>query len=256
MEQNKAHKPIFKRWWFWVLAVVVLIIIIAAVSGGGDNKNAAVSPGAQQQNAAPSSAAPAAPTATSADIQLSSGNYTAGMDFPAGTYDITVVSGAGNVSSSNMYSGGLNATMGTEEANKTLGTDLYEQSYANIKLPDGTVLSVSGGVVIRITSGEASTKPLKQRGQTITETVALGSGNFVSGKDFPAGTYDVIAVSGGGNVSSDNMYSGGINAVMGPEGANADLGTSLYEQAYKNVELPQGTTLTISGVKINLVPSK
>ena len=35
------------------------------------------------------------------------------------------------------------------------------------------------------------------------------------GIDFPAGKYDIVAVSGGGNVSSSNAFDGGINAVMG-----------------------------------------
>ena len=29
----------------------------------------------------------------------------------------------------------------------------------------------------------------------------------------------------------------------------------MYEQEYKNIDLPDGTTLTISGVQIQLVPS-
>ena len=71
--------------------------------------------------------------------------------------------------------------------------------------------------------------------------------------DFPAGKYDIVAVSGGGNVSSSNAFSGGINAVMGTEEQNevADM----YEQEYKNIDLPEGTTLTIDGVQVQLVPS-
>jgi hypothetical protein len=176
------------------------------------------------------------------------------MDFPAGTYDIVAISGSGNVTSGNMYTGGINAMMGTKEANDAAGTDLYEQEYANIRLPNGVVLSVSGGVAIKISSDDADPAPLNIRQQPNTETISLGSGNFTAGKDFPAGTYDIVAVSGGGNVSSDNMYSGGINAVMGPKEANA--GIDLYEQAYKNIDLPADTTLSIDGVKIELIPSK
>lgn len=79
-------------------------------------------------------------------------------------------------------------------------------------------------------------------------SVELGNGNFVAGEDFDAGTYDIVAISGGGNVSSDNMFSGGINAIMGV--AN----DGFYEKEYKNIKLPEGTTLSIDGVKIKLVP--
>ncbi len=62
-----------------------------------------------------------------------------------------------------------------------------------------------------------------------------------------------MAVSGAGNVSSDNMFNGGLNAMMGTEEENQIM--DMYEQEYKNIDLPDGTTLTISGVQIQLVPS-
>ena len=195
---------------------------------------------------------PEIPESISYEIEFGSGNYTAGIDFPEGKYDIVAISGSGNVSSSNSFSGGINAMMGTEDANEF--ADLYEQEYKNIELPNGEVLSVSGGVTIKISSDEASGKALAPRNQSITETITLGNGNFVSGEDFPAGIYDLIAISGGGNVSSDNIFDGGINAIMGTEDQNT-FG-NLYEPQYKNVELPEGVTLKIDGVELQLVPSK
>ena len=79
-------------------------------------------------------------------------------------------------------------------------------------------------------------------------TVELSNGNYIAGTDFDAGTYDLVAVKGGGNVSSSNMYSGGLNAIMGT--AN----DGFYEKEYKNIKLPAGTELTISGVTIKLIP--
>ena len=179
-----------------------------------------------------------------------SGTYPAGIDFPAGKYDIVAVSGGGNVSSSNAFDGGINAVMGTEDKNELM--DMYEQEYSNIDLPDGTTLSISG-VTVRLTCDAASGAPLTPRNQVITETVDLGNGNFVAGEDFPAGVYNIVAVSGAGNVSSDNMFNGGLNAMMGTEEENQIM--DMYEQEYKNIDLPDGTTLTISGVQIQLVPS-
>ena len=190
------------------------------------------------------------PSTISFEQEFSSGNYTAGIDFPAGKYDIVAVSGGGNVSSSNAFDGGINAVMGTEDKNELM--DMYEQEYSNIDLPDGTTLTISG-VTVRLTSDAASGDPLTPRNQEITETVDLGNGNFVAGEDFPAGVYNIVAVSGGGNVSSSNLYEGGINAILGTEDQNEIM--DMYEQEYKNIDLPEGTTLTISGVQIQLVPS-
>ena len=190
------------------------------------------------------------PSTISFEQEFSSGNYTAGIDFPAGTYDIVAVSGGGNVSSSNAFSGGINAVMGTEDQNEMV--DMYEQEYSNIDLPEGVVLSISG-VTVRLTCDDASGAPLTPRDQEITETVELGNGNFVAGEDFPAGVYNIVAVSGGGNVSSSNLYDGGINAIMGTEDQNELM--DMYEPEYKNIDLPEGTTLTIDGVQVQLVPS-
>ncbi|SDM54261.1 zinc ribbon domain-containing protein [Acetanaerobacterium elongatum] len=216
-----------------------------------------VSSAASEQSSKASSSAPKSSSVASSkpesskavapvryEAKLSNGHYTAGIDFPAGVYNIKAVSGGGNVSSSNMYDGGLNAVMGVAEKG-----DMYQQEYSNIELPENTVLSISG-VVINIVSENPSTAPLKKREQPNTKEISLGNGNFTAGKDFPAGVYDVIAVSGAGNVSSDNMYEGGLNAVMG---TSSD---ELYQKQFKNIELNTGVRLTISGVKIKLVPSK
>jgi len=88
----------------------------------------------------------------------------------------------------------------------------------------------------------------EEKAELEAKTVRLSNGNYVAGTDFDEGVYDIIAISGGGNVSSSNMYSGGLNAVMGV----ADDG--FYEKEYKNIKLPQGTELTVSGVKISLIP--
>ena len=88
---------------------------------------------------------------------------------------------------------------------------------------------------------------------TISFEQEFSSGNYTAGIDFPAGVYNIVAVSGAGNVSSDNMFNGGLNAMMGTEEENQIM--DMYEQEYKNIDLPDGTTLTISGVQIQLVPS-
>lgn len=91
---------------------------------------------------------------------------------------------------------------------------------------------------------EAETKRIELE----SKKIILGSGNYVSGKNFAVGKYTITAIDGGGNVSSSNMFSGGINAVMGVEN------NGFYEKEYKNISLPKDVTLTISRVTVQLVP--
>lgn len=180
----------------------------------------------------------------SIELQLTSGNYTVGIDIPAGKYNIEALSGNGNVSSSNMFSGGINAVMGKPS------NGFNEQFYENIKLAKDDVLSVSGGVIIKVTSDSVDVNSLSVRAQPLTETIELGNGHFIAGEDFTAGVYDIVAISGGGNVSSSNMYDGGINAIMGKPASD------FYEAEYMNINLSEGVELSVDGVKIKLVPSK
>lgn len=95
---------------------------------------------------------------------------------------------------------------------------------------------------------EEAERIAKEKAELEARTKTFSSGNYVAGEDFDEGTYDIIAVKGHGNVSSDNMFSGGLNAIMGVSGG------SFYEKEYKNIKLPKGTTLTVSGVTIKIVP--
>lgn len=89
-----------------------------------------------------------------------------------------------------------------------------------------------------------------QKTASAQKTVTLDNGNYVAGADFAAGTYDIEAVSGLGNVISDNSsLDGGINAIMGTKTEDT-LG--IAEQKYSNIKLPDGTTLMLSGVKVRL----
>jgi hypothetical protein len=186
------------------------------------------------------------------DCELMSGHFTAGIDIPAGTYDIEAVEGAGNVTSSNLLDGGINAMMGVPDSSNP-AADLYEQKYSNIKLPKGTVLSVDK-VKVKLTSQNAAVDAMAPRTEDTANKVTLDNGNFTAGTDFPGGVYDIIAVSGSGNVSSSNLLDGGINAMMGTEDANSII--DAYEQKYQNISLPKDTTLTIDGVTVDLIPVK
>lgn len=73
---------------------------------------------------------------------LSSGNYTAGIDFDAGAYVITATKGKGNVYSSNSFRG-INAIMASEP------DDMSIKEFKNVLLEDGDTLTISD-VTVRI----------------------------------------------------------------------------------------------------------
>lgn len=176
--------------------------------------------------------------------ELSAGHYIAGVDFPAGTYNITAVSGAGNVSSSNMHSGGLNELMsGTANGN-------YISSFENAKLEAGTKLSISSSVTISLSSNNAEASKVSGRTEDDSAAITLNSGNYIAGKDFPEGTYNIVGTGGIGNVSSDNMYYGGLNEVIG----SGKDGVSISE--FKHATFDKGTSLEISGTSVKLIPIK
>jgi len=110
-------------------------------------------------------------------------------------------------------------------------------------------------IVVATTKDTANTTPTTTNTTTTRKTptptpekiivYTFSSGNYISGEDFKPGTYTITAISGGGNVYSDNWN--GINAIMGT--GDPDF----YEKEYKNITLPKGCTLSIKGVKIKLV---
>lgn len=83
--------------------------------------------------------------------------------------------------------------------------------------------------------------------KSLSNSSVLSSGVYVAGQDFKGGKYNIIAVSGSGNISSSNMYTGGVDGEISSD----NNGT--YKE-YRNINLPNGTKLTISGdVSIKLV---
>lgn len=176
------------------------------------------------------------------EVDLSAGNYTAGIDIPTGTYNLSATGGNGNVSSTNMYSGGLNEIMGNP-------TDEYStDSFNGLKMDDGVVLTLGGTVTLHLTSENANVSGITARSATDSTPIDLGSGNYTCGTDFQPGTYNIVATGGNGNVSSDNMYEGGLNEIMG----TTNDGFSITQ--YNNASFKEGNVLTISGTSIQLVP--
>jgi hypothetical protein len=141
-----------------------------------------------------------------------SGSYTAGVDFPAGTYDIVAVSGSGNVQGTD-----LNEIMGVESENTSYKT--YVSVYDNHTFETGDKLTTRSVAV---------------------ELVPQGDDTF----EIPGGTYDLVAIEGGGNVQGS-----GLNEIMGTPEENTN---GHYVPNYDNALLTTGQTLVVSDVALQL----
>lgn len=111
-----------------------------------------------------------------------------------------------------------------------------------------SAISWSNQAVALATQVDDLTAKIEKQKRTATakKTLTLENGNFVSGVDFVAGTYDIKALSGFGNISSDDLS---INAIMG---TTTDDVLGIAQQKYENIHLAEGVTLTIDSVKVQL----
>lgn len=111
--------------------------------------------------------------------------------------------------------------------------------------PDGPILSVTDGEITKNYLADAEVVEWKK-------AYTFSSGNYTAGVDFGAGTYDITAISGSGNVYTSDLA---INAMMGNEkGVQVgDINTAdFYEKEYKNIYIGEGVVLSIDGVKIRI----
>jgi hypothetical protein len=248
----KPKKSIYKRWWFWVIIAIIFIVIIANLGGNkgktDDGSSAVPNTTASQtdKNTLQTESAKDDLSNVAKEYTLTAGYYTAGIDFPAGKCNVTAISGTGNLSSSNMYSGGINAMFGIDD-----GTGLYTGSFNGLQLPSKTTLSLNGVLKIKL---EYTSVDSNFTGRIYDESAAitLKDGNYEADTDFTAGIYKISAVSGRGNLSSSNMYNGGMNEMFG-----VDDGTGMYNNQFLNANLEKGVTLSISGgLTIKLIPTK
>jgi ribosomal protein S27E len=148
---------------------------------------------------------------------LTTGYYTAGIDIPIGTCNVTAVSGNGNLYSSD------------DEIIMMFGIDRgYVSSFKGVKLPKGVSLKVSGLLTIKIVY-KLIQEGYSGRTYNTSGAIELTPGNYVSGADFEAGIYNIVAVSGMGNIMSDDAD---INEVFGIEDEYNEIkNVNLYEDA-------------------------
>lgn len=183
------------------------------------------------------------------DFDLLSGHYTVGTDIPRGTYDITAVSGFGNVISENVNT----ILMSEDYQQNVIFTERKPTSCKNVTLSQGDILTLNG-LTANLKSEDATTDKLTPRNQSITEPYEITAGTWQVGPHIKEGIYDIRAINGFGNViSSNSVLDGGINTILSSSGYTYNGYT--YGREYKNVNLKKGTTLLLKDVDIILIPS-
>jgi hypothetical protein len=247
-------KPLFKRWWFWVIVAVLLAVFASMFDEPRETKETTVSqtstrvqtetPPAETSRPEEQPAA-AQPQNIETTYVLKSGNYVAGEDIPVGTCNVMAVSGQGNLMSSNMFDGGVNEMFGLDD-----GSGFYTGTFNGLKLPAGTELTVTSGLVIQLDFSEIE-KGYTGRSYDEANTITLSSGNYTAGTDFAAGIYKIVAVSGQGNLMSSNMFEGGVNEMFG-----VDDGSGWYNSEFVNAIFQSGVTLSITGgLTVQMIPA-
>lgn len=172
-----------------------------------------------------------APLGQHYEVTVGAGNYAAGIDIPVGTYNITAISGGGNIFSTT----GLNEIMGVDGG-------IYIPTYNNAKLGSRSILEISGDLTVKLVSENAQVSSVTARPPSGGNPITLSSGEYTAGVDFPVGIYNVTWVKGNGNVIS----SSGLNEIMGTYDG--------YIKQYNNAVFLSGSTLELSGVTVTLTP--
>lgn len=175
------------------------------------------------------------------ETTLSAGHYTAGIDIPPGTYTITSLSGSGKATSTKVFSGAIDGKGDDNSEN-------IKTTIENVQLPTDIVLTLTGSLVVKISTTTANLDAIKPRENKAPKVVTLSPGEYKSGQDFSEGTYDVVWVSGLGTVYSSNLFDKGIFERMGFD--------DLTAKEFKHLEMKDGSTITVSDVTVKLVPSQ
>ncbi|MBS7007835.1 hypothetical protein [Anaerostipes sp.] len=188
-------------------------------------------------------------------MDISSGRYVVGLDIPEGIYTMT---GTGNdISLSVTNTEQYISIYERLTDRKTPGEDQYRE-VKNVRLYQGALIEVLNSGTIHCKTSNANLDKLRTPGENPLKKEVEVAGVMTAGKDFPAGTYDVIAVSAEGEFhytyeqDKDEEY--GANVLWLSENSEED-----EARKYVNLELPAGTEITISseeGQQVKLVPSK
>lgn len=231
-----------------IVVIIAFIVVLAAVIGIIFAVNAVKNqpdPAYYVPTEEPAATAQTEPAAVDPDAEetvlyLQSGNYIAGVDIPAGTYDVEVIRGNGWMSSDN-YDEWVSTTIGLSEEYG------YMPTFKNMLLEDGDTFTINGPV-LKLTSRDASKAELKGREPWSDQGYELTSGNYRVGRDFEPGIYDIFYKAGEGYFETDSEEDGGCSNSFGTESEWDTL-------TFYHCNLPEGTKIQINNLTVEIYPS-
>ncbi len=180
------------------------------------------------------------------DVTLPAGNYIVGKDIPEGTYKVTNLSGFGAIDILD-HTNRINILYSLIEDGEQ--SDYFSSFIEDVRLYQGARVEIDSDTM-RFESQNGRNDLLESRiKNTLTEEYTISSSVMI-GDNIPSGTYDIIAISGEGDVQSEN-YQFGIHMEMS---ANDDY---YAIKEYKQVKLMDYDKLEVEeGLTIKLVPSE
>ncbi|MGL4283720.1 MAG: hypothetical protein ACRCSI_08935, partial [Eubacterium aggregans] len=171
--------------------------------------------------------------------ELTSWDYSVVMDIPVGVYQMVAASGLGTIDTE---SDALSEAM-TMDSTGSNGVTTVEA----LDLVQGDILKIRGTLQLKLESEAALVNARTKRKVTESTHYTLDSGfSYQSGVEFPAGTYNLKAIRGSGVIRTAVEFS-----VTENMGSTEDR-TMVTEM--KNIQLPHGTTLSLEGVSVELIP--
>lgn len=175
---------------------------------------------------------------------LTYGEYVVGVHIPEGTYRVVAERGDCYFSVED-WSNGIYFWGQMAPAEMELDDSYYE--VYNLRLYDGAKVMVDGYYPLWLESENANQQD-DSIANPLTEEVIVTNGQYlVAGTDFPAGTYDVFAVPGGGYLEFEAPLP------EGEEFAEYYMNTVwLYDEnegdiRYRNLVIPEGVTMHLNG---------
>lgn len=179
------------------------------------------------------------------EISLEAGVYKGGVHIPEGEYVIEANSGEGSITLDDEENGiYVNYYFGEE-------SEYAVESVEGFRVYRGAIIEIENQVSLHFQTENAQ-MDLTQIPNPNTESKTL-SEKFTVGKDIPAGVYDVKCVEGSGifdyNIDRSEDYSS-------YEGKLIGANSSSFAETYRNIVLPEGTEVEISGMTVTLTPSE
>lgn len=238
-----------------IFMATMMSVSIAACGSSGESADTEATPGVTEEAEATPEATPettvtpevteeiATPTQAEQVIapyesDLTSGAYYVGFHIPEGVYNVTVNSGVGNILTKTGITSALGSASGVS----------YADSYNNLTLANGDVLTVTQSLNIKLSTQEAYYSTMQPYDNPATEPVELSAGSYVIGQDVPAGIYDMVAT---GDLVTVNTSDLNVNASL----TNNETLAVSSAISYKNAELLEGATLTVQSGSVTLTPT-